>query len=132
MRARYTAFTRGNVDFIVASHHPETRDDVNRDEIERWSRDSQWLGLDIVASEHGGPDDDEGVVVFTARYRLQGQVHDHVERATFRRQDGEWRFHDADEPKADTIRRESPKVGRNDPCPCGSGVKHKKCCGRAA
>jgi len=22
-----------------------------------------------------------------------------------------------------------PKVGRNDPCPCGSGLKHKKCCG---
>ncbi|MEM9173783.1 MAG: SEC-C metal-binding domain-containing protein [Myxococcota bacterium] len=25
--------------------------------------------------------------------------------------------------------RASPKVGRNDPCPCGSGRKHKKCCG---
>jgi uncharacterized protein len=30
----------------------------------------------------------------------------------------------------DTVRRESPKVGRNDPCPCGSGKKHKNCCGR--
>ncbi len=29
-----------------------------------------------------------------------------------------------------TVRRESPKVGRNDPCPCGSGLKFKKCCGR--
>lgn len=27
------------------------------------------------------------------------------------------------------IRREAPKVGRNDPCPCGSGKKYKKCCG---
>ena len=27
-----------------------------------------------------------------------------------------------------TIRRESVKVGRNDPCPCGSGKKNKKCC----
>jgi len=27
-----------------------------------------------------------------------------------------------------TVRREAPKVGRNDPCPCGSGKKHKKCC----
>lgn len=25
--------------------------------------------------------------------------------------------------------RSAPKVGRNDPCPCGSGKKHKKCCG---
>lgn len=29
------------------------------------------------------------------------------------------------------VRRETPKVGRNDPCPCGSGQKHKKCCGQA-
>jgi preprotein translocase subunit SecA len=29
------------------------------------------------------------------------------------------------------IRRKEPKVGRNDPCPCGSGKKYKKCHGRA-
>ncbi|MBR6015247.1 MAG: preprotein translocase subunit SecA [Firmicutes bacterium] len=29
-----------------------------------------------------------------------------------------------------TFRREAPKVGRNDPCPCGSGKKYKNCCGR--
>ena len=31
-----------------------------------------------------------------------------------------------------TIRNEGPKVGRNDPCPCGSGKKYKNCCGRNA
>ena len=30
-----------------------------------------------------------------------------------------------------TIRRDSPKIGRNDPCPCGSGKKYKQCCGAA-
>lgn len=34
--------------------------------------------------------------------------------------------------KVETYRREEPKVGRNDPCPCGSGRKFKKCCGKAA
>ena len=29
-----------------------------------------------------------------------------------------------------TVRRTTPKVGRNDPCPCGSGKKYKQCCGR--
>lgn len=28
-----------------------------------------------------------------------------------------------------TVRNEGPKIGRNDPCPCGSGKKYKKCCG---
>jgi preprotein translocase subunit SecA len=30
------------------------------------------------------------------------------------------------------IQLETPKVGRNDPCPCGSGKKYKKCCGAKA
>ena len=29
----------------------------------------------------------------------------------------------------ETVRHETPKVGRNDDCPCGSGKKFKKCCG---
>jgi uncharacterized protein YecA (UPF0149 family) len=29
------------------------------------------------------------------------------------------------------LRRDSPKVGRNDPCPCGSGRKYKQCCGKS-
>jgi uncharacterized protein YecA (UPF0149 family) len=32
--------------------------------------------------------------------------------------------------KVETFRRDEPRVGRNDPCPCGSGKKYKKCCGR--
>ncbi|HUN55403.1 MAG TPA: preprotein translocase subunit SecA [Smithella sp.] len=34
-----------------------------------------------------------------------------------------------DTPAAKTIKHESAKTGRNDPCPCGSGKKYKKCCG---
>ena len=32
--------------------------------------------------------------------------------------------------KVETYRRSEPRIGRNDPCPCGSGKKYKKCCGR--
>ena len=28
------------------------------------------------------------------------------------------------------VHRAAPKIGRNDPCPCGSGKKYKKCCGK--
>ena len=37
---------------------------------------------------------------------------------------------DGGEAKGETVRRERPKVGRNDPCPCGSGKKYKKCHGK--
>jgi len=39
------------------------------------------------------------------------------------------KMHNADQPAAvQTIRRDHPKVGRNEACPCGSGLKHKRCC----
>jgi len=37
-----------------------------------------------------------------------------------------------DDAAVKTVRREEPKVGRNDPCPCGSGKKYKKCHGAAS
>jgi preprotein translocase subunit SecA len=36
------------------------------------------------------------------------------------------------ENRQETVRRGKPKVGRNDPCPCGSGKKYKNCCGKNA
>ncbi|TMA32912.1 MAG: hypothetical protein E6J79_18640, partial [Deltaproteobacteria bacterium] len=40
--------------------------------------------------------------------------------------------HGAQDPqKVETVRRDGAKVGRNDPCPCGSGKKYKKCHGQA-
>jgi preprotein translocase subunit SecA len=38
---------------------------------------------------------------------------------------------EAAKPKQETVVRQQPKVGRNDPCPCGSGKKYKKCHGQA-
>ena len=51
----------------------------------------------------------------------------HGEAGGFEGEDGEASA-DGEEAKAVTVQREAPKVGRNDPCPCGSGKKYKKCC----
>jgi SEC-C motif-containing protein len=136
MRSRYTAFTRGDVDWIMASHHPDTVDEVDRDEVEQWSTQSEWLGLRIRSTEDGGPEDETGIVEFRARYRVNGQTIDHNERAEFLRLDGKWLFHQvvADLDEGAQLVPVAPKatVGRNDPCPCGSGKKYKKCHGAAA
>jgi SEC-C motif-containing protein len=55
----------------------------------------------------------------------------HHERATFKKQDGVWLYDDG-EIVPTTIVRSTPKVGRNDPCPCGKGLKYKQCCGKNA
>ena len=42
----------------------------------------------------------------------------------------DWRLETRPLDHATTFRRTIPKIGRNDPCPCGSGKKFKQCCGR--
>jgi SEC-C motif-containing protein len=128
MRSRYAAFVEGAIDYLVDTHHPSTRGSVERAAIARWSRDSEWLGLDVIATERGGVADDEGVVEFRARYRQGGATLAHHERSTFRRLDGRWYYLDGEQVRSALATR-GPKVGRNDPCPCGSGRKFKKCCG---
>lgn len=129
MRARYTAYATRRIDFIFDSHHPETSGDVDRDSAAKLSREARWLGLEILSAEGGGPGEDQGTVEFLARYEVQGQSFVHHERSLFRRHAGRWYFHSGERPKPLTARRGSPKVGRNDRCPCGSGKKYKKCCG---
>ena len=130
MRARYTAHVVGAIDFIVATHHPATRNEVDESATARWAAESDWLGLDIRSTEQGGPDDETGKVEFVARYRDPSRRrHTHHERAVFERYHGQWYFRDAEVPDVQQIRRDGEKQGRNDPCACGSGKKFKKCCG---
>ena len=127
MRSRYTAFARQEIDYLGTSMLPETRDTFDPDSARQWSEQSEWRGFDVVRTEAGGPDDDTGIVEFIAHYSIQGTEVPHHEVSQFRRVGGTWYFVDGKEVSVPD-RRESPKVGRNDPCPCGSGEKYKKCC----
>jgi SEC-C motif-containing protein len=128
LRARYTAFAIGKVDFILDSHHSRTRHEIKREEVEDWSKNSEWLGLKIVQQEAGRAEDEKGTLIFSATYRTGDQAEEHWEKSFFEKEDGQWRFVDAHGIHLGTYRRAEPKVGRNDPCHCGSGKKSKKCC----
>jgi SEC-C motif-containing protein len=88
------------------------------------------LGLKILDVKAGRPEDDEGTVEFIATYKDHDLVKPHHEISSFRKLDGNWYFVDGELVPPVTEVRSQPKVGRNDPCPCGSGKKYKKCCGR--
>jgi SEC-C motif-containing protein len=128
MRSRYTAFATQQSDYLIASHHPETRGEVDRDAVRRGSERMTWRGLEILETVDGRAGDDQGWVEFIARYVERGEEQVHHERSLFRRHQGRWFFHSAESPKGTPIERAQPKVGRNEPCPCGSGKKSKKCC----
>lgn len=132
MRSRYTAFATHAIAYLVDTHHPDTRGEIDRAEVERYSRGMQWLRLDVLACEEGQAGDEQGWVEFMARFRQGKDEKLHHERSLFRRHHGRWFFHSAHEPTRAPAVREQPKVGRNQPCPCGSGKKYKKCCGAGA
>jgi len=129
MRARYAAFATGTVDFLKDSLLPGTRDDFDRDGALEWSRSSDWTGLEIRRTEAGGEADDEGQVEFLASFRMGGEDRVHHETGHFRKLEGRWYYADGASGQGT---RHVEKIGRNDPCPCGSGKKYKKCCGTRA
>lgn len=136
LRSRYTAFTQGEVDYVLDTHHSRTKSEVKHEEIEEWSSGSTWHGLEVIRVEGGQEQDSSGKIIFCARFKplktedgSEPTVQEHWEQSIFEKENGEWRFVDAQAVKTGTYVREAPKVGRNDACPCRSGKKYKKCCG---
>ena len=129
MRSRYSAYVEHAIDYIVSTCAEDEQERIDIDQTKSWSERSKWLGLKILATEKGGPADTEGTVEFEASYEMDGLRDTHHERARFKRNNGVWLYSEGRvAPK--TVVRTGPKVGRNEPCPCGSGKKYKHCCGR--
>jgi SEC-C motif-containing protein len=132
MRSRYSAFVKGDIDYLFDTLAAKEQKDFSREATSDWSKKSEWLGLDILATEKGQPGDDVGTVSFVAHFARDGKTLAHREKSTFHREgEGQWRFAGEEALKqAPVVLGKQP--GRNDPCPCGSGKKYKKCCGVAA
>ena len=128
MRARYSAHVLGEIDFIVDTFHPKSRSKTSRATIEKWAMQTKWTGLEVLSVLEGGPTDTVGKVIFKAHYDLQGKAKFHHEDAVFTQEDGTWYYLDGSTPK--TQPKRSFKLGRNEPCHCGSGKKYKKCCAK--
>lgn len=128
MRARYSAYTTAAMSFIFESTHPEHRTGYDHEGTKEWAESSEWLGLEIISTRKGGADDSIGEVEFIARFNEKdGAAREHHECGHFSRKDGGWFFTEG------TMVKPRPlivnKIGRNEPCSCGSGRKYKKCCG---
>jgi SEC-C motif-containing protein len=138
MRSRYTAYTLRNWDYLIQTTHSSERSEKTRKAFEKWGKSVEWLKLEVLGSKKGGLQDDEGEVTFVAFYEEEGEEHSIRESSKFLKENGRWTYSEKqstihkkvhEEPQQPVI-REGPKVGRNDPCPCGSGKKFKKCCGK--
>jgi SEC-C motif-containing protein len=131
MRSRYCAYAMGVIDYLFKTSGPRLRKEFDAESSRKWAESATWKGMEIVKAEGGSEGDTAGTVEFIAHYAVKENDFDHHELATFEKIDNKWFFMDGKIFGSDPIRRETPKIGRNDPCSCGSGKKFKKCCGQA-
>ncbi|MDR3001125.1 MAG: YchJ family protein [Fibromonadaceae bacterium] len=127
MRSRYSAYAKGEVLWLRDSLEESQRKDFDEKGARQWSSGAEWLGLTIVNSEID-EEKDSGHVEFVAKYKQSGVARDHHEVTEFVRKNKKWYLTEGRMVKPETVRKEQT-VGRNDPCPCNSGKKFKKCCG---
>lgn len=89
MRSRYSAFACGDAAYLFRTWHPRTRPaDVTVDPA------ITWIGLEVIGTVAGGPDDDCGEVEFKAVYESAGRAGSLHERSRFERRAGRWLYVD--------------------------------------
>jgi len=122
----YLYFSTDDIEeaFAADEDQPEwlNMDDPFRfyDEDEIRARQERWRQEDEL-------DEDEIEDDLEGRWRQEDELEDEIEKDEDRFRQGEL-FPEEDIHASEVYVRKYPKVGRNDPCPCGSGKKYKKCC----
>lgn len=145
MRSRYVAYAKKDINYLQKTVAPQSLSKFDMKATKEWAETAHFKGLKILSTEKGGSSDRKGVVEFMATYTQKGETFDHHEVARFRKDEKDrWFFVEGDShvhregdhhhhhhARIEPLVRASPKIGRNDPCSCGSGKKFKKCCGGA-
>ena len=125
MRSRYVAYVLKNKDYLLATWHSSTRPE----DPDLFNDNIVWKGLEILSTSGGQTQDDEGTVEFRAKCRVNDEAAGLDEASQFVREDGHWFYVDGS--SIQPIRSKHAKIGRNAPCPCGSGKKYKNCCAKS-
>lgn len=120
MRSRYSAFYLANGQYILDTHHRDFRDNDSVDDYTQSAKATNWCRLEVLESQQFS---DSATVEFKAYFISGDKLHSLHEISNFVLLEGQWLYTDGlYQP------RSVSKIQRNDPCPCQSGVKAKKCC----
>jgi SEC-C motif-containing protein len=128
MRSRYSAYVKKELGYILTSLHPDHRAGYDENSTKTWAESAEWHGIKILKTTKGGEQDNDGQVEFVVSFTEKGTKQEHHELSTFKKENGNWYF-TTGKTMPRPVSRVAPKTGRNEPCPCGSGKKYKKCCG---
>lgn len=117
MRSRFSAHARGLLDYLLASWASAARAQVDTQELAHWLTEAEFGLLKVRAAA-------DDWVEFECWFRQAGQLEHLHDRSFFIQEHGHWRYARSEPPQ---LKPTMP--ARNEPCPCGSGKKYKKCCG---
>ena len=122
----------------MLTSHPKEKKEMARLESALLDPSAHWKKLEILDTSKGKEQDSEGQIDFIAHYEKDGVLQTLRESSRFYKVNGRWVYSRKDSilppvptptaQKPKTFIRGEAKIGRNDPCPCGSGKKYKKCC----
>lgn len=88
MRSRYTAYTLSNIDYLIATTHPSERGNYSPGDMEKWAKDNDWQGLEIIQTT-------TNTVEFKAYFiDSKGKKQVHHEKSTFVMENGNWYYFD--------------------------------------
>ena len=125
MRSRFTAHVADDAAYLhrtyaATAHRPM--------EKESDGEPIKWTRL-IVHSHELGRTPNDAFVEFSAFFVDEAGEHVIQEKSEFMKEkSGQWLYTRAVRSGPAPLKNDTPKPGRNDPCPCGSGKKYKHCC----
>lgn len=126
MRSRYSAFATGEIDYIKKTMKGKALKTFDREATEDWIAQNHWHKLEVLEAPEVTAGCNQGFVEFIAHYCVQGEDYELHECSKFLKEDNRW-YYVGGSNRTHT-QTGTTKIGRNDPCPCGSGAKYKKCC----
>lgn len=130
MRSRYSAYAQSNTNYVASTMKGAAAKDFNETSTLEWIKKVKWLGLTVLKSSFAENNKHIGYVEFIAHYLFNNKEQNIHEVSEFHFENDRWYYIDG-KPGNPTPLAQTNKVGRNDPCPCGSGKKYKKCCNLA-
>lgn len=120
MRSRYSAFCEQAIDYLCFTCSDKALEQNPREEVAEFAQAAHFVRLHIMDYE---PGDALAYVEFKAFYIIADTLHCIHERSQFIQQHHQWKYDSGQLFEAADV-----KLKRNDPCPCLSGNKFKKCC----
>lgn len=91
MRSRYSAYALGDENYLLNTWHSTTRPAAI---CLKDGAATKWIGLDIKSTSQGTELDDQGMVEFIARYKINGKAQRLHETSQFKKEQGKWFYLD--------------------------------------